>query len=167
MGIIIDVKNLIKGRETEYRLRQLNEFQNNLLKKELTKPLLFHGTKLDRVKSILQTGEIRSGRPYAYTNIFATPPENVYWSVNGFADMRPDLHITAGAVFAVLAKSPQEYDDARQTFEMEKINFKKDPKRLYAVISTPNNLEYIEKWAKQSDIITPTICDYDEFLRTL
>jgi hypothetical protein len=163
---IIDINNFLFGKDTAYRARQVAEFQNRLLQSHTTRPLLFHGTKLEHAQSIIATGEIRPNPLHHDTDIYVTPRENVGFSTQKYARMNPERYFAAGALFALISHDAAEYEHAKTSFQMNRVNFRENPEQLFAVISTPNNVEKIEKWA-QNGGIKAHICDYDEFISLL
>lgn len=47
---------------------------------------------------------------------------------------------------------------------IKNVNFKENPDRLNAIITTPENIQKVTQWAQKSGIDTKKIVDFDGFI---
>ena len=73
--------------------------------------------------------------------------------------------LPAGCIFAVFPKTESELEDEK--WFMNKIDFSTNPEQLYKIITTPENINLVKKWCKESGLDTHLVCDYENFLKIL
>lgn len=160
-------------KDMEYRLRQYDEFSKkmkDLLPEDLL--LRFHGCPIYTARNIIASGEISSsvdrlGVETSYDTegqISVTTKDTLDTTIQGYTDLS-EKFLPAGCVFVLL---PKDEKDAKlgASMLMENINFKKEPNRLYGIITTPENIEKVSQWAKVSGIDLNKIHDFDEFAKS-
>lgn len=162
--------------DKEYRLRQYHEFQNKM--KELIPDnlqLRFHGCPIYTAKQIIKSGEIissvdRIGLKTSYDEdgeISVTTKKDVGASVGVYANLKNSFCLPAGCIFVLF---PENEGDAllseRRTI-MNNVNFKNNPERLYAILTTPENIKRVNEWCGEAGIDLGKIYDFDEFSKKL
>lgn len=161
-------------KDIEYRVRQLHEFPHKIkgiVPDDLQ--LRFHGCPIQSAERILKSGEISSPedrlgiQQAAYDvagNIAVTSKNNIDITVNGYSGLNGDYEMPAGCIFVM---SPRDEDDANKinSLWMENVYFRDEPDRLYGIITTPENIDRVTRWAKESGVSPDKIHDYDDFIR--
>ncbi len=169
--------NLLRPKNPEdmlYRNRQYDEFSKKIgenLPDNI--PLRFHGTSLCNVKNILSDGELSSSvdrlgfeTSYDVSNqVSVTTKKSIDVTIKGYADLL-DFDMPAGCIFVLL---PKDEEDAKagDSLLMRNVNFKNEPDRLYAIITTPENIEIVKEWCIASNIDQTKILDFDNFINKL
>ncbi|HBY21571.1 MAG: hypothetical protein A2Y24_04580 [Clostridiales bacterium GWE2_32_10] len=157
-----------------YRLRQYDEFSSKI--KEVIPddlPLRFHGTSIYNAKHILHEGELsssvdRRGISTSYDvedQVSVTTKESIDITVSGYTDLIGDFCLPAGCIFVMLPKD--EIDEkAGESLLMGNVNFKSEPDRLVAIITSNENIQNIHKWSLESNVDGSKIYDFDGFIHT-
>lgn len=157
-------------KDMEYRLRQYDEFPKkikDLVPEDL--PLRFHGCPIYTAKQIIESGEISSsvdrlGVETSYDmegQISVTTKDTLDTTIHGYTHLSENF-LPAGCVFVLLPKDELD-TKAGNSMLMGNVNFKQEPNRLYAIITTPENIKRVSQWAKVSGIDLSKIHDFDEF----
>jgi len=62
---------------------------------------------------------------------------------------------------------PKDEEDANLAEQklMRNVNFRKTPHRLFAIITTPENIERVKEWAKSGGINPSKVHDFDSFIK--
>lgn len=68
----------------------------------------------------------------------------------------------AGCIFVVLPKDDNDRESG-ESLLMGNVNFKEEPSRLYAIITTPENINMVSKWCKENNVDSGKVYDYDSF----
>ena len=156
-----------------YRNRQYEEFPKKI--KEIVPdnlPLRFHGCPIYAAKKIIHDGEISSSADrLGYETSFdsegqisVTTKQTIETTIWGYTDLGGDYNIPAGCVFVLL---PKDENDAKagDSMLMENVSFKENPDRLFAIITSSENIENIKKWSQESGIDISKIHDFDGFIQ--
>jgi len=166
-------------KDVEYRLKVIKSFPKKV--KETvpdTLPLVFHGTRnIGDVRQIIKTNGLLTPEERgesiisfasqidvgAKTNIrtpceFAEP--NYYW-------------IPYGAIFSFLPK-PEEVEKVNRTADgtevfggVNGVNFKQEPERLFGIITSPENIEQVQKWCIEYGLDSSKVMTHDGFLESI
>lgn len=155
-----------------YRLRQYDEFSNNIKNMVSSNlPLRFHGCPIYTARQIISDGEISSsvdrlGVSTSYDvedQVSVTTIDTVDTTVKGYAKLVGDYTLPAGCIFVLL---PKDENDALagQSMLMQNVDFKAEPERLIGIITTPENISIAKSWAQENGVDTSKICEYDNFI---
>lgn len=135
-------------------------------------PLRFHGTNLPATRNILESGEIsssvdRKGYETSYDvagQVSVTSKDNIRITVDGYCNLSGDYKMPAGCIFVMLPKSEEEAKMV-SSLMMENVNFRENPERLFAVITTKENVETVGKWMQENGFDARKSCSYEEFIK--
>lgn len=158
-----------------YRQRQYNEFSDYITQNipdDL--PLRFHGTSIYATKEIIASGEISSpgdrfGVEASYDSpgqIYVNTKDNIFNSVRNFCNLTYDYDLPAGCLFVVTPKDSQDEKTGHNQI-MESVYFRNNPDRLVAVISTPENINNIRSWLRESGLPSDKAFTYDGFIKSI
>lgn len=67
----------------------------------------------------------------------------------------------AGCIFALL---PTQDDGRLRWYQMKKVDFKRNPSVLFAILTTPENVPRVKEWCRASGIDSDKVCDFHAFL---
>lgn len=157
-----------------YRTRQLEEFPNKIADSiPEEKKLCFHGTSIMGAKNIILTGGISSGADRFGHSTSYDPPgkisvtnkDTIHTSVKDYMRLVDDFCYPAGCIFVVTAKDQEEYNNLPSGWMIRNVDFRKNPERLVAIISTPENIERLTQWANEGGIDSSKVMDFDKFIR--
>lgn len=141
-------------------------------------PIVLHGTSnLGVVRDIIKSGGLLTPKQKKeYDVSFAslidvTYKSNVTVSLQFAENVEP--YMPYGALFAF---SPQE-DEIANVINTGKngevdggvngVNFKKEPARLYGIITTPENVEMVKQWCKQYGWPTSKVFTHGSFIKQM
>jgi len=171
-------KRLENKEDVKYRKRQKAFFENEL-KKVLPNDcdLCFHGTTIWNTEQIIKSGEIsaqvdRVGLSKDVLNtpgqIYVSTINNVWYTIKYFADLW-NYKYPAGCIFVIKPKSKKELKSAIDKNLIDNVDFKLNPKRLKAIITTPENIQNVRNWIKESKlkINTDAVVDYQQFINNI
>lgn len=124
----------------------------------------FHGTTIWNAEKILKSASITSQENNS-NKIYVSTIQNVWFTVKHHADLL-NFKYPAGCIFVVLPKNEEELQSARNNNQIENVYFKTNPERLKAIITTPENINRVQAWVKESGIaaLDNIVMDYEEFL---
>lgn len=159
--------------DTEYRLRQYDEFSKRMracIPDNL--PLRFHGCPIYTAKRIIESGELSSsvdrlGIETSYDvagQISVTTKNSLETTVQSYAGLNANYELPAGCIFVLLPKDEADAENGKSML-MNNVNIRMEPDRLFAIITTPENYERLEEWCKNNNIEEEKIYDYDGFER--
>ena len=159
--------------DMKYRDRQYKDFPNQI-KENLPDDLhlCFHGCPINTAKHIIEDGEISSsvdrlGTETSYDEsdqISVTTKNTIETTVQGYSGLTGGEY-PAGCIFVITPKDESEIASSESSMIIENVDFKKEPDRLYSIITTPENIERVSEWAKQAGIDISKIHDYDDFIQ--
>lgn len=162
--------------DIDYRQKQYDEFPE-LVKNTIPDDLhlCFHGCPISAAKHIIEDGEISSsvdriGIETSYDvadQVSVTTKETIETTVRGYSDLTGNFNLPAGCIFAILPKDENDIKTSRDSMLIGNVSFKETPERLHAIITTPENIETISKWAKDAGINLSKIYDYDGFIKEM
>lgn len=157
--------------DADYRIEIYANF-HELIKEKVgdSLPLRFHGTSIFYAKEIIRSGRITSSQDrFGYItstdlngHFSATKVNNIDETIKGYTHLL-DFRMPAGCVFVLL---PGIFN-RRLVYEnqMKNVNFRKNPRELFAIMTTPENIERVKSWCMTSGIDPSKVCDFYEFLR--
>ena len=134
--------------DKDYRLRVLKELPDLL--KNVNPNLRFHGTPIYNARSIISSGNISSsedriGVKTSYDTIgfiSVTMPGNAWITVERYTGLRElDFQVPAGCIFVIKASSRDT-----DPLIMENVDFRDSPKRLVAVLASPEMIGRVQGW---------------------
>ncbi len=155
-----------------YRLRQDKEFAKNVQNAMPPKMnLLFHGTPIYNAEKIIAARGLMSSvdRLGFETSmdgggqVSVTTNKTLNVTVEGYADLNAaEGYLPAGCIFAMKAKTPNEGEN----LVTDNVDFN-EPDRLYAVITTPENLNRVRGWMQNAGLDASRVHDFDGFVDML
>lgn len=162
--------------DIEYREKQCKSFVNNL--QSVLDPnldLRFHGTPIYFAEQIIKSGTISStaDRYDGYIKstdmkgeISASNIETLGRTINYFSNMTSYQRcLPAGCIFALL---PKDKEDATYGEDvMHSVDFIKNPKQLFGVFTTPENIEQVKTWMNESGFNPNSVYTFEEFLQVV
>ena len=158
-----------------YRWKQREEFPQKVATyADENEMLCFHGTDIFGAKHIIKSGQISSGvdRLGHATSfdprgrISVTNNDTVDTSVGQYMNLISNFLYPSGCLFVVTAKDKAEYNQLSSGgWMIENVDFRLNPDRLVAIITTPENKERINEWAQKSNIDTGKIMDFEGFIK--
>lgn len=162
--------------DIEYREKQCKSFVNNL--QSVLDPnldLRFHGTPIYFAEQIIKSGTISStaDRYDGYIKstdmkgeISASNIETLGRTINYFSNMTLYQRcLPAGCIFALL---PKDKEDATYGEDvMHSVDFIKNPKQLFGVFTTPENIEQVKTWMNESGFNPNSVYTFEEFLQVV
>lgn len=159
--------------DIEYRMQVLPHFSEklqNLLPE--TSKLRFHGTPIYFAEEILKNGGLCSSADRFDGYIKSTDMHGEF-SVSDIKSlsrtmdyyMDVDAHqrcLPCGCLFVVdgEGQTPEQY----KASVMNSIDFNKEPGRLCAVVSTPENQSHLRQWLMESGFSPDFACTFEDFL---
>lgn len=171
------LKFLRPGNEEDiaYRVRQNSMFAEKvspLVPDDI--PLRFHGCPIYAAEKIIESGEISSsvdriGVATSYDGvgqISVTNKESINITIQGYTDLTYDYNLPAGCVFVI---TPQDRADEKSGEHqlMNGVDFKSNPERLVAVISTPENVPVLQSWLSKNGMESEKAIDFDGFIHSI
>lgn len=161
--------------DISYRLRQYNEFPRKIEKLAPDDlPLRFHGCPIYTAKQIIQSGGLSSsvdrlGFESSYDTadqVSVTTKDTIRTTIKNYSSLGGDYYMPAGCVFVLL---PKDKEDAKagDSLLMRSVSFKEDPDRLFAIITTKENIDRVKEWSKENGVDTSKIHDFDGFITLL
>ena len=163
----------VNEEDKEYRLRQYKEFPD-MIEQDVPEDLhlCFHGCPIYAAKHIIEDGEIsssvdRMGSETSYDvsdQVSVTTKDNINITVEGYSGLT-ELEYPAGCIFAIRPKNEEEIESSKSLL-IGNVNFRENSERLYSIITTPENIERVSKWAEKSGIDLSKIHTYDDFIKS-
>lgn len=163
--------------DIKYRCRQIDDFANHLravLPEDSN--LCFHGTSIWNTQLIIDSGNISSAvdRENRNLSIFDTPGQvdittrnNIDITIKGYSWLG-DFDYPAGCIFVILPQKAEDIESSRLNY-IGNIVLRETPERLEAIITTPENIDRVSNWLKNSnlDICSSKVMDYDNFINIM
>lgn len=151
--------------DVKYRRIKRATFESQLLEVlPVECDFCFHGTTIWNTEKILKTGKI-CAKDGENDEICVTALKNVWFTIKEFADLG-NYEYPAGCIF-VIQPNEDEINISKRENKINNVYFNKNPNRLIAIITTPENIERVKKWLQQSNlnIDEKVVVDYDQFLQ--
>ena len=139
-------------------------------------PIVFHGTNnIGTVRQILKTGglltpEQRNESMTSFASaIDVTYKSNIRVSCE-FADAGSSSFMPYGAIFAFrpqndeIERAISTGDSSEVAQGVNGVNFVNEPKRLYGIITTPENIERVKEWCEQYSIDPNKVFTHNLFI---
>ena len=76
--------------------------------------------------------------------------------------MTGNYELPAGCIFVLHPKNEQEVESS-ECLLIGNVNFKENPDRLFAIITTPENVELVKEWGRASNVDSNKVHDYENF----
>lgn len=137
--------------------------------------LRFHGTSIFFAEEILKSGKISSlaerfdgyiKSTDATAKISVSDVNGLARTVNYFMDANSYLRcMPCGCLFVLDGEGQALEQDARDV--MDSVDFNKDPEKLVAVISSPENVEKIKGWLDDAGLALELACTFEDFVLAL
>ena len=133
--------------------------------------LVFHGTSLANTERILNSGRIISGKDRWTVRTSGDEKGQISVSTNnsllipliGHMDfVAQSGYLSAGSLF-VLQVSESEYQQAKDDHHIPNVSLRKDPQKLYAIVTTPENVDRVKWWAQKNDFPSGKVSDFATF----
>lgn len=133
--------------------------------------LLFHATNLANTQRILDSGRITSGKDRwtirtsgdGKGEISISTKNSLSVSLSGHMDLiAQEYHLPAGCLFA-LHVSKEKYQTAQKDTHTQNIQLRQNPKQLYAIITTPENLNRVKWWVQKNGFMPSIVYDFQAF----
>lgn len=133
-------------------------------------PLLFHGTPVYNVQAILQDGELSSSRDrtggFTYDapgRISVTSAATIQWTLDVYTGLEDhEGRLPAGCVFALLPGREVEAAES-PNYQMSKFNFNENPKQLFGILTSEENLDMVKQWTADSGLDPSRVYEFFEF----
>ena len=137
--------------------------------------LRFHGTPIYFAKEILKSGEISSsadrfdgfdkstdGRgEFSVSDI-----DSLSRTVNFFLDVTAyERSLPCGCLFVLTADGQTEKQRAGSL--MNRVDFKAEPERLFAIVTTPENISQVKEWVRESQLSENKVHSFGGFVREM
>ena len=110
---------------------------------------------MSKIKELIETGIINQ------SEINITYKDNIRISLED-ADNSITSYLPYGAIFAFM---PDDVEERKQRVDDRKINLKESKDKLYAIITTPENIERIQNWCLKSKISINKVLTHKDFLK--
>ena len=161
--------------DIDYRDEQCKSFADKLravLSDNLD--LRFHGTPIYFAEQIIKSGSITStaDRYDGYIKstdmkgeISASDKQTIGRTINFFSDVTAyQKCLPCGCIFAIF---PKDEEDAKYGQSLlHSVDFKKNPQQLFGIFTTPENIEQVKKWMKESHFNPNLVYTFEEFIKT-
>ena len=164
--------------DIEYRNYQANNFVKKL--KEIQGlpdrlDLRFHGTQIYLAEQIIKDGKISARadmneyleeQAFKKETIWASNIESVGWTVKSFTNLTDyERKLPCGCVFALL---PKDKEDANLGEDiLYAVDFRKNPQQLYGIFTSPENIQRVKEWMRNSGFDPDIVYTFEGFLKTV
>lgn len=162
--------------DMNYRLKQYSEFSKQV-KSEVPDDLYlcFHGCPIYAAKHIIEDGEISSsvdriGSETSYDvsdQVSVTTKNTIETTVQGYTGLTGNYNLPAGCIFVILPKDESEIKSSETSMLIGNVSFKENPERLYAIITTPENIERVTEWVENANMDVSKIHDFEGFIQEI
>lgn len=162
--------------DIDYRLKKYSEFSKQV-KAEVPDDLhlCFHGCPIYAARHIIEDGEISSsvdriGSETSYDvsdQVSVTTKNTIETTVQGYTGLTGNYNLPAGCIFAIVPKDENEIQTSETSMLIGNVSFKENPERLYAIITTPENIERVTEWAEKGNIDLSKVYDFEGFIQDI
>ena len=163
--------------DIDYREEQILNFPDKL--KEVLSPnfdLRFHSTSIGFAKQIIQSKQITS-TPDRYDGYIKNSDGIGEISVSNRDDINRTIRyysclsqysqaLPAGCVFALLPKDKKDAANYKRSV-IASVDFRHNPEQLFGIFTTPENIERVKGWMKESELNPNLVYTYEEFLEAV
>ena len=133
--------------------------------------LVFHGTTLANTERILNSGRIISGKDRWTIRTSGDERGQISVSTNnslliplvGHMDLVAQSGCLPAGTLFVLQVSESEYQQAKDDYHIPNVSFRKDPQKLYAIVTTPENVDRVKWWAQKNNFPSEKVSDFATF----
>ena len=160
--------------DISYRWQQCEGFSQKVAQyADENEMLCFHGTDIFGAKHIIESGKISSGADRLGHATSFDPPgkisvtnkDTVDTSVKNYMSLIGDFLYPAGCLFVVKPKDKPEYDKLSSSgWMIDNVDFKENPDRLVAIVTTPENIERVSQWAGKGGIDSSKVMLFEKFV---
>lgn len=162
--------------DIDYRLKQYSEFSKKI-KESIPDDLYlcFHGCPIYTARQIIEDGEISSsvdrlGIETSYDvsdQVSVTTKNSIEITVHSYTGLTDNYNLPAGCIFVLLPKDESEISSSEISLHIGNVSFKENPERLYAIITTPENIARLTEWGQKANIDLTKIQDFEGFLQKI
>jgi len=166
-------KFLRKGNkyDMDKRIEYMHFFPSKLREVMPNSNLCFHGTTIYGAEGIINSGEIsssvdRNGVASSYdtdNQVSVTVLKTLETTIGGYAGLE-DAELPAGCVFVVTPKDEEDIKSAKNSMMIKNVNFKEDPSRLVAILTTEESAFLVRSWCRNNGIDEKVVLTYEQFL---
>lgn len=136
-----------------------------------TLPLRFHGTSLDATRGIFAARSLLSSVDRIGTEtsmdtagqISVTDPRDFDVTVSGYTDLNAEGYcLPAGCIFVLLPASRGD-EEAGHHLTMGNVDFGANPRQLFGVMTSRENVERVQGWAQDAGIDAGVVMEFFDF----
>ncbi len=173
-----DIKNILSYmrepmiEDIEYRKYIMENYANDIEKyvpEDLH--LCFHGCPIYTAKEIIETKSLSSsvdriGTETSYDTtdqVSVTTKDTIITTLDGYSDIHSlEYTIPCGVVFVINPKDESEIQSSKgMVIANVDLN---DKNRLYAILSTPENMDKLKEWCSNSNLDSNLVKTFDQFI---
>ncbi len=173
-----DIKNILNNlrepmiEDIEYRKYIMENYANDIEKyvpEDLH--LCFHGCPIYTAKEIIETKSLSSsvdriGTETSYDTtdqVSVTTKDTIITTLDGYSDIHSlEYTIPCGVVFVINPKDESEIQSSKGMV-IANVNLN-DKNRLYAILSTPENMDKLKEWCNNSNLDSNLVKTFDQFI---
>ena len=136
--------------------------------------LIFHGTTLANTERIINSARITSGKDRWTIHTSGDSSGEISVTTKDFLEISLqyymnlinedgyEYYLPSGCLF-VLKTNKDEYKKARKDHRGFNTFFKKTPDRLYAIITTPENIKRVKRWMEKNALPSEKVMNFESF----
>lgn len=154
-----------------YRLKVMKELPKRILESTPPDlPLRFHGAPIYTSREIIASKGLSSsvdrlGVETSYDvsdQVSVTMSDTIKVTLDSYTGLAGEHEVPAGCVFVLLPKSEE---DSRSGVHMlmGNVDFEEHPNRLFAVMTSGENVERVRQWAQDSGLDSTKVKEFFEF----
>ena len=133
--------------------------------------LVFHATGIANAERILNSGRITSGKDRwtirtsgdGAGEISISTKDSLFISLAGHMDLVGQKYYLPGGCLFVLQVDEEKYKIAKDDAHIPNVQLRKKPDQLYAIVTTPENVDRVKWWMKKNDFSPQKVCDFKSF----
>ncbi|MBE6158628.1 MAG: hypothetical protein E7159_02235 [Firmicutes bacterium] len=173
-----DIKNILNNlrepmiEDIEYRKNIMENYASDIEKyvpEDLH--LCFHGCPIYTAKEIIETKSLSSsvdriGTETSYDTtdqVSVTTKDTIITTLDGYSDIHSlNYTIPCGVVFVINPKDESEIQSSKGMI-IANVDLN-DKNRLYAILSTPENMDKLKDWCNNSNLDSNLVKTFDQFI---
>lgn len=173
-----DIKNILNNlrepmiEDIEYRKNIMENYASDIEKyvpEDLH--LCFHGCPIYTAKEIIEDKSISSsvdriGTETSYdtsNQVSVTTKDTIITTLDGYSDIHTlNYTIPCGVVFVINPKDDSEIQSSKGMI-IANVDLN-DKNRLYAILSTPENIDKLKEWCNNSNLDINLVKTFDQFI---